>query len=132
MSILNLRSYAHLGDALWEVIIRKEVIYKTIGKSIELHKNTVKYVNAGCQTELLEYLKPSLKEEELELVRQARNIKISSARKVNQSLHRQATAFEALLGYLYINDVDRYNSLKEKLIDRCFNNQDSLNKEEKS
>ncbi len=110
MQQLNIRNYAHIGDAVYEVFIREKTIYLT-ANSNTLHKITIKYVNAQFQADLLEKITEYLTAEEKDLVRRARNIPTSSARRINHNLHRQATAFEVLLGYNYINDKDRYQGL---------------------
>lgn len=119
MQELNVRNYAHIGDAVYEVFIREKIIYLT-SNSNKMHKYTVKFVNAQFQTDLLEKLSEYLTEEEKDLARRARNIPTSSARRINHTLHRQATVLEVLLGYAYIHNKERYNeftSLLEKLID---------------
>lgn len=119
MQELSIRNYAHIGDAVYEVFIREKTIYLTSNLN-KLHKITTQFVNAGFQTELLDKLTEYLTEEEVELVRRGRNIPTSTARRTNHALHRQATAFEVLLGYNYIHDKDRYNELLnliEKLVD---------------
>jgi ribonuclease-3 family protein len=68
-------------------------------------------VKATQQAELLQLLMPVLTEHEQDIVRRARNLKASGFRKVDQNSYRHATAFEALLGYLYLTDLDRLKEL---------------------
>lgn len=110
MDELNIRNYAHIGDAVYEVFIREKVIYQT-SNSKKLHKFTVHFVNAEFQTNLLEKLISVLTEEEKDLARRGRNIPTSSARRINKNLHAQATALEVLLGYNYVHNKDRYQEL---------------------
>ncbi len=110
MQELNIRNYAHIGDAVYEVFVREKIILLT-SNSNKLHKYTVKFVNAQFQTNLLELLNDFLTEEEKDLARRARNIPTSVAKRINHSLHRQATAIEVLFGYNYIHDKNRYNEL---------------------
>lgn len=112
--MVNLKGYAHLGDALWDVVVRKKIIQATT-KLTMMHKLTVKYVNAKFQAQLLEFLLESLDEKEQDLARRAKNIQINSARKVDKSLHRLATAFEAILGYLYLNNKPKYLQVIHRL-----------------
>ena len=112
--MINIKGYADLGDALWELVVREIIIYKT-GKLNELHKLTVQFVNAQFQNNMLEILSSFLNESELDILRRARNIKTSSQRRINQTLHRNATAFEAVLGYLYINNREKYYFIIDKL-----------------
>lgn len=111
---LNLRSYAHIGDAVWELYVREIVIFRTL-KANELHKMSVKYVNADFQTYLLENLQIILSEEEKNLTRRARNLPTTVKRRNEQSNHRHATAFEVLIGYLYINNKERLKIILDVL-----------------
>ncbi len=117
MQELNIRNYAHIGDAVYEVFVREKVILLT-SNSNKLHKYTVKFVNAQFQTNLLETMQEFLSEEEKDLVRRARNISTSSARRINHTLHRQATALEVLFGYNYIHNKNRYSELLKIVEDK--------------
>ncbi len=110
MQELNIKNYAHIGDAVYEVFIREHTIFMTSNLQ-RLHKYTIHFVNAGFQSELLEKLTPYLNEKELELARRARNIPTSSARRINKELHSKATSLEVVLGYSYIHNKDRFNEL---------------------
>lgn len=112
MEDLNIRNYAHIGDAVYEVFVREKVIYLT-ANSNKLHSYTVKFVNAGFQKELLEKITEFITEDEKDLVRRGRNIPTSAARRINKSLHSYATALEVLLGYNYIHNKKRYCELLE-------------------
>ncbi|MCQ2738843.1 MAG: ribonuclease III [bacterium] len=113
---IELRNYAHIGDSVWEVFVRTYTIYKT-SNSKTLHKITTERVNATFQAEMLTLIKPELNEDELELARRARNLPIPVGRKNIHSTYRQATAFEALIGYWYLHDKERleyfYNTIKQ-------------------
>ena len=118
MEELNIKNYAHIGDAVYEVFIRERTILLTSNLN-KLHKLTVSYVNAAFQTDLLEKLSPFLTEKELDLARRARNIPTSSSRKINKALHSSATSLEVVFGYNYIHDKERFSQLcniAEKLI----------------
>ena len=115
---MNLRNYAYLGDAVWELHIRKKTV-KTTNNSKKLHQITTDLVKTSCQCELLHFLEPNLTEEELELTRRARNLPIPVGRRNMQTEYRQATAFEALIGWWHENNPDRLteilNLLEQKL-----------------
>lgn len=118
MKELNIKNYAHIGDAFWELYVRERTIFMTENLK-KLHEITVSFVNATFQSELLEKIKPILTDEEQELVRRAGNIKTSTVRRINRNLHRTATEFEVLIGYCYIHNKERLNeilSLIEKYI----------------
>lgn len=110
MEEMNLKCCAHLGDGVYELHIREKIIYLTTNLS-KLHEINISLVRASYQCELLEYLEPYLNDKEKELIRRGRNIPSSSARKINQSLHRLATGFEVIIGYLYLYDKTRLNEL---------------------
>lgn len=110
MKEINLRNYAHLGDAVWELFVREITVLQTQNAK-ELHKLTIDKVNAGFQNKLLNELQDCLTEEELDLIRRGRNLPIPIARKSNQSEYRMATAFEALIGWSYVNDKLRLDEL---------------------
>ena len=111
---MNLRNYAYLGDAVWELFVRKITILKTQNAN-ELHKITTDRVNAKFQHDLLMEIQNELTEEELELVRRGRNLPVPVARRTNQSDYRLATAFETLIGWWYDNDDRRLEEIFEKL-----------------
>ena len=111
---LNLRNYAHIGDAVWEVFIREHVIYQT-QNSKTMHKLTIEKVNGNFQEELLTKLDPILTQAEKDLARRAKNIPTSSFRKISHATHSSATAFEVLIGYNYINNKSRLNEIFEFL-----------------
>ena len=110
MEQLNLRSYAHLGDCVYELFIREKTIFMTSNVR-ELHKKTISFVNAQYQADLLEFLKPKLNEIETDLIRRARNIPVAVGRRNNQQLHHLATAFEVLIGYLYLENKERLKEI---------------------
>jgi len=110
MEELNLRNYAHLGDAVWELKVRNQTIFLTHNIK-ELHKLTTEKVNASYQAEVLRLIEPMLSEFEQELVRRARNLSVPVSRRSIQSDYRQATAFEVLVGYLYLNNKSRLDEL---------------------
>lgn len=110
MQELNIKNYAHIGDAVYEVFIREHTIMMTSNLN-KLHKLTVGYVNAAFQTELLEKLTEYLTEQEKDLARRARNIPTSSSRRIDRNLHSSATSLEVVLGYNYMHNKERYSEL---------------------
>lgn len=106
MEELNLKCYAHLGDAVYEVFIREKVILLTSNLG-RMHNINTALVRASFQCELLDVIGPYLTEKEQDLIRRGRNIPTSSSRRVNQSLHRLSTGFEVMIGYLHLHDRER-------------------------
>lgn len=114
MEEMNLRNYAYLGDAVWELHIRQKTV-KITNNAKKLHQITTDLVKTHCQCEFLHYLEPKLTEEEIELVRRARNLPIPVGRRNIQSEYRQATAFETLIGWWFINNNPRLNEILDIL-----------------
>ena len=111
---MNLRNYAYIGDAVWELFIREKTIRIT-GNAKILHKITTEKVKASYQAELLHSLEDILTEEEKELARRARNLPIPIGRRSNQTEYRQATAFEALIGWWHEHDKERLVKIYSKI-----------------
>ena len=111
---IQLRNYAHLGDAIWEVIVREYTVDKATNTKT-LHKMTTDRVNAKFQNNLLSEIYELLTEEEKELVRRARNLPVPVGRRNIQAEYRMATAFETLIGYWYIQNKDRFTEMKTLL-----------------
>lgn len=107
---MSLKAIAHLGDAVYELYIRRKTIFYT-QKLDKLHTITTSYVNSLFQVELLEHLRPVLTEAELDILRRARNQSLTSAKRKEQATHRNSTSFEALIGYLYLTDQNRLEEL---------------------
>lgn len=114
MDDINLRNYAYLGDAVWEIFIREKTIRAT-NNAKKLHQLTINLVKTATQCEFLHFLEPHLTEEELELTRRARNLPIPVGRRNIQSDYRQATAFETLIGWWHLNDQERLKEILELL-----------------
>lgn len=106
----NLKHCAYLGDCVWELFIRELVIKKT-QKQETMHKLGVKYVCASFQAEILEKIIENLSDDELEIQKRGRNLKITINKKNNPALHALATSFEVLIGYLYLHDKKRLDEI---------------------
>ncbi len=106
----TIRTYAYIGDAVYEVFARERTVLLTENPQ-KLHRATSSIVNAEFHAWLLGFIGEFLTEEEREIARRARNLPVTAARRANQSAHRLSTAFEALVGYLYINDRERLKAL---------------------
>lgn len=110
MENINLRNFAYLGDAVWELFIREKTILQT-NNAQKLHKITTDFVKTQFQCELLHKIEPILTEEELELTRRARNLPIPVGRRNIQTEYRQATAFETLIGWWHNTNKERLQEI---------------------
>jgi len=107
---VDLRNYspltlAFLGDCVFDLIIRTIIVERGNRAPDSLHKRKSAIVKAGTQSRMAEGILDSLSEEELAVYKRGRNAKsYSVAKNASVSDYRRATGFEALLGYLYLQD----------------------------
>lgn len=110
-------SLAFVGDAFFTLYARTKVL-NTQAKSGKFQKKVTEMVNAHSQSEFLGRLKDFLTEQEEDIVRRARNT-YTASRSKNAGIadYKKSTAFEALLGYLFL--TKQYERLQEllKIID---------------
>jgi len=123
---LNIAALAFIGDAVYEVYVRKHVMETGVAHSDVLHKMAVEYVSAEGQSKVIKALmEDELTEDELALVKRARNHRASNSKKTRASRRggdimtdKYATAFEALVGNLYLReDKDRLDYLVNRSFD---------------
>ena len=110
MSSLGL---AHLGDSVYEVMVRSWICTTGKAKPKDLHRATVRYVAAPAQAAMVQKILPLLTEEEQDVFRRGRNTAPHSVPKAaTRSEYQTATALEALFGWLYLQGRnDRLNQL---------------------
>ena len=102
---------AFVGDSIYDLAVRRVLVMKG-GKVNEQNRRAAGIVNAHAQSEALKRIEPLLSEEELMTVRRAKNTHQSPTGHADPVEYRNATALEALLGYLYLtNQLERLNEL---------------------
>lgn len=112
-------SLAYIGDSIFDIIIRTVVVDGGNTSVKKLHNASVKYVSAKSQDIMAKGLMEEFNEKEKEIFRKGKNTKMNSVAK-NASLkeYRNATGFEAVLGYLYLeDDIDRIMYLVKRGIE---------------
>ena len=95
---------AHMGDAVYELLVRTWLCAhgKATGKG--LHRASVALVCAPKQAELAQRILPLLTEEEQAVFRRGRNANVHSIpAHASRAQYQQATALEALLGWLHLS-----------------------------
>lgn len=103
INMLSPLTWAYVGDCVYELYIRTKLINQTNLKPHKLHIETIKYVKAQAQAELLKSIYENLTDEEKDIVRRGRNAENHHLPKnCNVQDYMHATAFEALIGYLYL------------------------------
>ena len=112
-NLLSPLSLAFVGDAVFTLEVRKRIVLDSNRPVNDLHKETVKFVNASSQANAIKKLLPVLNDEEQAVFKRGRNAHTSHTPK-NQSEgdYHYATGLEALFGYLYLNgDSSRITQL---------------------
>jgi ribonuclease-3 family protein len=112
---INVLVLAYLGDTIYEDYIRRFLINKGINNVNDLQKESIKYVSANAQAKILKKLMDEkfFNEDELIIIKRARNHKsISHPKNCDIVTYRYATGFEALIGYLKLeNDINRIEEI---------------------
>ena len=99
--------WAYIGDCVYELYIRTNLVNNTRLNPHRLHIEAIKYVKAHAQAETLEKLYEDLLEKEKEIIKRGRNAKNHHLPKnANVIEYRYSTAFEGLIGYLYLTKQD--------------------------
>ncbi|CAH0301320.1 Mini-ribonuclease 3 [Peribacillus sp. Bi96] len=119
--MLNSLALAYIGDAVYETYIRHHLIQKGAVKPNLLHKKATSFVAAKAQNKVIHFFLESewLSEEETAVVRRGRNAKSGSVPKnTDVQTYRYSTAFEALMGFLYLSGrIERMEELIKKSIE---------------
>ena len=112
-------TWAYIGDAVYELYIRNHLVETTNLKPNKLHKESINFVKAKSQAQILNELKEDLTEEEKEIVRRSRNTQNHHLPKnANPTDYMYSTAFEGLIGYLYLSkQQERLNEILKKVLE---------------
>ncbi len=115
--ILNGLSLAYMGDCIYELYIREFILKMGYNKVRDLHKHAVNFTSGEAQADIIHNILSDniLSEDEIAIFKRGRNSHINSVRKnIKLQDYLDATGFEALLGYLYL---DNQKERLEQLID---------------
>lgn len=110
---ISMLGLAHVGDAVYELLIRSMLCQQGHAAVGDLHRRTVKLVRAEAQALAVAPLLAILDEEELAVYKRGRNTRVNSVPKHAQlSQYHAATGLEALFGWLYLQGkLERINQL---------------------
>ena len=127
-NLLNGSNLSYIGDAYYELEIRKYLISKNITKNKDLIKLSVEFVSASAHAYIFENIKNELTEEEMSIFTRGRNATSKGHRKnVNRLEHAISSGFEAIIGFLYLKeDYNRLEYLIKKAIEIVENKNDNL------
>ena len=104
---------AHMGDCVFELLVRTWLCTHGGSKVKDLHRATVAHVSAPAQAARMDRMLPLLTEEEMAIYRRGRNAHVHSVPpSASRADYLKATALECLLGYLYLHGATgRINQL---------------------
>ena len=119
VNLMSPLTWAYIGDCVYELYIRTKLVNETKLKPHALHIEAIKHVKAKAQAEALNNMYEILTEKEKDIVRRGRNAENHHLPKnANVQDYMYATAFEALIGYLYLTKQnDRLKEILEKSLD---------------
>lgn len=96
---------AFIGDVVYDLVIRTVVVEQGNAPVNKLHKKVSNLVKAPAQMKIFHQIEPILTEEEVAIYKRGRNAKsFTSAKNASITEYRIATGFEALIGYLYLDN----------------------------
>ncbi len=107
---------AYIGDAVFSLYVRRRLLPVSSHVQV-LHDLAARMVSAVMQARAMDALEGDLTEEESRIARRGRNTKSTVPKSASVREYRQGTAFEALMGYLYL--MDQKERLHQ-LMDRSF------------
>ncbi len=96
-------TWAYLGDSIFETYIRDYLVDTTNLKPNKLHRKAIMYVKAKAQADVIKKLDAYLTDEEKDIVKRTRNTENHHVPKnADKADYMYSTAFEGLIGYLYL------------------------------
>ena len=117
---LSMLALAHVGDAVYELLVRSMLAFQGPDRVHELHRKTVSYVRAEAQAKAAASLLPELSEEELAVYRRGRNSRVHGIpAHADPAEYHSATGLEALFGWLWLQGrEERVRALFEAVMNR--------------
>ena len=118
---LSTLGLAHLGDGVYELMVRSWLCLHGKATNAGLHKAAVKYVAAPAQAKLARAILPLLTEEEQGVYRRGRNSHTAAVpRGASVGEYHAATALESLFGWLYLQGkTERLNQLFDAMMEEA-------------
>ena len=93
---------AYIGDCVFELFIRMNLVNKRNTTVERLHIEATKLVCASAQAASFRAIEHILTDEELAIYKRGRNAKSKPPKNADMTEYKIATGFEALIGYLYL------------------------------
>ena len=104
---------AFLGDAVYSLLVRNMLTKASNKPTGKLHKESIRYVNAAFQAQMIKEIMDDLTEEEISVFKRGRNAHSShSPKNQHEGDYRYATGLESHYGYLYLcGNTTRINEI---------------------
>ena len=119
VNLMSPLTWAYVGDCVYELYVRTKLVDNTNMKPHALHVEVIKYVKAQAQAQILNKIHDNLTDEEKDIVRRGRNADNHHLPKnANVQDYMYSTAYEALIGYLYLtNQIERLKEILKISVD---------------
>ena len=113
---------AHMGDAVFELLVRSFICAQGGISNAELHRQTVRFVSAPSQAAFAEKLLPKLNEQELSFYKRGRNAHPHFIPKnATPGQYARASGLEALFGALFLlGRRDRLSALFTPIMEELY------------
>jgi len=110
---LNGLTLAYIGDAYYELNVRMHLIDKKLTNVNDLHKQAIRFTSGVAQAKIMNFYIDTLAitEDEVDLFKRGRNASGPGRKNIDAKTYHEATGFEALIGYLYLNNKVRADEL---------------------
>lgn len=115
----DIKALAYIGDAVYEVYVRKHIMENSHEQVNKLHKKAIKYVSAKAQAHIIQVLENKFTQVEQAIFKRGRNAVSNTVPKNTDVItYKIATGFEAVIGYLYLNnETERLDYILKESID---------------
>lgn len=115
----DIKALAYIGDAVYEVYVRKHIMENSHEQVNKLHKKAIKYVSAKAQSHIIQVLENKFTQAEQAIFKRGRNAVSNTVPKNTDVItYKIATGFEAVIGYLYLNnETERLDYILKESID---------------
>ncbi len=124
----DIKALAYIGDAVYELYVRKHIMENSHEQVNKLHKKAIKYVSAKAQAHVIAVLENKFTNEEQAIFKRGRNAVSNTVPKNTDVItYKIATGFEAVIGYLYlINDTARLDYILAESIQAIENKKEEI------
>ena len=111
--ILNGLTLAYIGDAYYELKVRTYLIERKLTNVNVLHTQAIRFTSGIAQARIIKHFIDDeiINADEVDLFKRGRNASGPGRKNIDAKTYHMATGFEALIGYLYMNDLTRADQL---------------------